>query len=212
VIGLAEKTETVDEFAQRMTELGHRGLLKGLLRSATRLSLKAERYAKLNTSTLLSVRTGRLRSSLAGSADLTGGTLNVKLRAGGPSRGGTVKYAGIQEFGGTVRAKPGKMLRIPLPPALTGAGVDRYPPPLRTTGKGLFTLIMSKSGDKEGMVLIKNSTGEPWYVLKSSVKIKGKHYMGKAMDKVRSDAPGVFLPVMRSLVLDSSRVPIAGGD
>lgn len=208
MIGLAEKIETVDEFAQRMTELGHRGLLKGLLRSATRLSLKGETYAKRNATTLMNTPTGRLRSSLAGSADLTGGTLNVRLRAGGRTPQGTVKYAGIQEFGGTVRAPSGRMLRIPLKSALTPAGADRYPSPLRTSAPDLFTLIKSKGK----LLLIHNTTGVPWYVLKKSVKIKGKHYMGKAMDKVRADAPGVFLPVMRSLVLDSSRVPITGGD
>jgi len=208
VIGLAEKIETVDEFAQRMNKLGAHVFIRGMLNSAKYLAFKGETYAKLNAGTLMNTPTGRLRSSLAGSADLTGGTLNVRLRAGGRTPQGTVKYAGIQEFGGEAKAKPGKMLRIPLKSALTPAGADRYPSPLRTSAPDLFTLIKSKGK----LLLIHNTSGDPWYVLKKSVKIKGKHYMGKAMDKVRSDAPGVFLPVMRSLVLDSSRVPITGGD
>ena len=213
MIGLAEKTETLDEFSKRMAELGEKGLLQGMLRSATRFALKGEGYAKKNATNLLSVRTGRLRSSISGAANLTGGTLEISLQAGGFGAGtgvggGTVKYAGIQEFGGTVNAKPGKMLRIPFPVAMTKAGVDRYSSPLKNSAPGVFVLVKSKS---EKLYLLHRSSGVIWYVLKDSVKIKGKHYLGKAIDRMRKEAPGVFLPIMRSLVLDSSRVAVTGG-
>ena len=39
------------------------------------------------------------------------------------------RIAAFRDTGGTIRPKAGRALRIPLPPALTSAGVDRFPWP-----------------------------------------------------------------------------------
>lgn len=73
-------------------------------------------------------RTGTLARSMTGRAVRVRGIPGMRV---GIFRGPAVNYAGIQEYGGTVKAKPGKSLAIPAPggPALTPAGVPRYVSP-----------------------------------------------------------------------------------
>jgi hypothetical protein len=107
-----------------------------------------------------------------------------------------VKYARLQELGGTVNARQGGYLRIPLPPAKTGAGVDRYSGPLREIARGKFTVIKSRAGN---LLLIDIETGEPWYLLRKSVTIRARPYLRPAIDHVaKSDLPTIFHEAIRA--------------
>lgn len=97
--------------------------------------------------------------------------LEGRFSIGGPAG----KYARIHETGGTITPKKARMLAIPIPgsPAVTPAGVSKYPSPLRAnlpkshdfflleTGGQVLLMGDRKGGDKP----------RPWYVLKHSVKI-----------------------------------------
>ena len=208
--------QTIEEFEERLRSLGGGELAKQILSAMTLTMLNAEGNAKRNATTRPRVRTGRLRSSIAGSAAITGGNIEGRLEAGGHSRKkhlgqndspsgghGEVPYARFQEEGGHPRAPSGKKLRIPFPggPALTGAGVDRYPSPLRSTGGGRFFLVVTD----DGAYLHNRDTPDagPWYVLVSSTKepIPGKRYLGRAMDKAKTELPSFITPAVRSAIL-----------
>lgn len=117
-----DKIETVEEFAERLEALGQKGLIRGLLRTATALGMEGERLAKNNARIAPKVRTGRLWGSIKGSADLGDGFIDIIIKSGGSTKTkpqlGPVKYAAIQEFGGTT---------IMSAASRTKAGVAREP-------------------------------------------------------------------------------------
>lgn len=103
----------------------------------------------------LRVRTGFLRRSIG--YQVTGDrfdNLSVRVFTAG------VRYANLQEYGGTIRPKPPrKFLTIPLADNLTGAGVARYPSAaaLRDEQPGRTFIIKNK----RGQLLIGYREGEP---------------------------------------------------
>jgi|APSaa5957512622_1039677.scaffolds.fasta_scaffold41331_2 hypothetical protein len=199
------ETLTPEEFAQRLDDLSRGGNLRAWLQKEMLLvALVAEREGKLNATRSMGVRTGRLRASIAGRLKEENGMLVVRVSAGGeapqtrdllegssnpetPRDGaGPVPYARIQEEGGTVVPVRRRWLRIPLGPAKTAAGVDRYPTSLYDFGAGLFHVRRWRDGR---LGLHHNETGEPWYVLKSSTTIKPKRYLRRAVDKAVERIP-----------------------
>lgn len=186
---------TLDQFAQDLrTESG--GKLRARIQTLmATLAMKGEGYAKINVSRKLHSRTGALMGSVAGSALAGSEGIGVELRAGGTSRTGKpVPYAAVHEYGATITGN----LRIPIRngPALTGAGVDRYPPPLRQTGAGLFF--------RKGNALFKRSDpeGDAWYALKRQVKIPKRPYLRPAIEKLRREMPNELQPLVRASVLN----------
>lgn len=162
------------------------GLPARLRKLMASIAMQAEGFAKVNASIKLNRRTGRLANSIAGSVLTAREGIGIQLRAGGSTRGGgRVPYAGIHEFGGTIKGSP--YLRIPLDAALTGAGVDRFPPPLRETGAGLFHL--QESNGRLFLFRSDEEDGPPWYVLKRQVKIPARPYLRPAMNKVKRSLP-----------------------
>lgn len=75
-----------------------------------------------------------------------------------------VPYAAIQEFGGTVTAKKGKYLAIPVGPALTPSGVAKGPP--RTFPNLRFQPMKGRPGG-----LLVDPKGKVYFVLKASVYV-----------------------------------------
>lgn len=123
----------------------------------------------------LTPRSGRLIGSLRHSVRRAGKEVTATISSGGESSaGGTVKYAAIHEYGGTVTGSP--MLRIPLPPALTGRGVDKMSG-LSIRGNDDFRL---QPREGKPPVIIHEPSGEPWYVLKRSVDIPPRPTLGPA--------------------------------
>lgn len=175
---------TPADFARRMAA-GPAGIAKALAAAGTRAAAAGERAARDRARTALSVRTGNLRRSILGTATVEpSGALAVSLRAGGGAK--AVKYARIQELGGTVTPKRGRYLRIPLKAAKTAAGVDRYAGPLRQALPGLF-VIRAKSG-KLFLVRPKGrgkSRGlEFLYLLVEKSTIPARPYLRPSMDDV----------------------------
>jgi len=161
----------------RLSALADGELLDGLERIALTYGLKAEELTKKLMSTRLKPRTGRLRASVRLVPKSGVKRSTTKLRVTLAGGGKNVPYIYTHEYGATIRAKPGKALRIPLPAALTAAGVDRYPPPLKVTGRGKFYLAKSKKGNA---LLFNKRTDEPWYVLRKRVKIPPRPTIGPA--------------------------------
>jgi len=143
-----------------------------LRRAAVATALDAEAEAKQNATTTLNVRTGRLRASIAGTVEGEGGNISIVLRAG--TADGRVPYARIHEEGGTIRPKSGRFLKIPVGPALTGAGVARG------GGKSGLHFIARGAGG-----LLADAEGRIWFVLKPSVRIPARPYLRPALDAVQ---------------------------
>lgn len=195
---------TLEELGRRIAWLRAGGLAKVIRAPMVGLALEGERRGKLNATTRLRVRSGRLRASITGKVRDVNGMPEIVLSAGGRTGGADVGYARMLEFGGIQRPRNAKMLRIPLPAALTAAGVDRYPSPLRITGAGEFVLRKSKAGK---LLLHKlnpdGSLGPPWYVLAANSTIPAHPYLGPALESLIPDlAPRVLEPIQAYLTAE----------
>jgi len=83
-------------------------------------------------------------------------------------------YAGIQETGGVIRAKPGKALAVPLTDA-----ARQLTSPLDASAAGVELVFISRK-DKGSPPLLAQVIGEeikPWYVLLKSVTLKATHWL-----------------------------------
>ncbi len=195
---------TLQEWGDLLTELGAGELRRRTLVAFTETALELEAEAKRNATGSPRVRSGRLRASIRAYADEDGGLPRIALQAGGTSASGTVTYAGLQEFGGTVRPTAGDFLRIPLGPSLTGAGVERFQGSIRDDPD--FFPFRSASGDLYiGRVGDMTAPGAPraWYKLVRSVTVTGSRFLGDAMDKVAGQ--------LQPRLADIFRVSLAGG-
>ena len=180
----------VEEFGDRLSRAAQGELRMQLKRTLVTVQMDAVRQAVLFATARMRTRTGALRGSIrAGFVKVDTDGVAVSIKAG--SGKNNIRYARIQELGGTVKGKP--YLRIPMKPALTGAGVDKYPGKLRQTAAGLFRVVELPNGK---LFLVHRGTGEFWYVLKRSVKIKGKHYLkdglGRAAGRANDALVGAF--------------------
>lgn len=180
---------TGPEFSARLERLAA-GAYPAVRATVMRAGLAAERDAKRNATTAPRVRTGRLRSSIASSVEAAGESLYLVLRAGGVGTDKDVKYARLQELGGTVRPIKGKYLAIPVGPAKTAAGVSRYASPRDVPG-----LVFVQS--LKGQPLLVQLTGKGgkakvtvWYVLRRSVTVRARPYLKPAIDAAAAALPG----------------------
>ena len=123
----------------------------------------------------LSRRSGALTTAILKSVEVLGRTMEtVEGHIGAPG----VPYAGIQEAGGTIKAKSGKFLCIPLPSALDSQGL-----PLKSSPRDWPNTFCARS--KAGNLLIFQRRGTsviPLYVLKDSVTIPPRLGMRKTLD------------------------------
>jgi len=123
-------------------------------------------------------RTGELMRSIH--TQVSGNTL-AELSGSVFSKG--VKYAAIQETGGTVRAKRayrgvqgGPYLNIPLSGNKTAAGVTRK------TARQVFQEGGNIIRSRRGNYIVMSSNGVPMFVLKKQVDIPARLGMRKAAD------------------------------
>lgn len=169
--------KTVEELADQLRQVGSTFRVK-LRKLAIIAAADAERAAKERVSgPVLRSRTGRLRASIAGSVLQTADDVEIHLAAGGTRAGKDVPYAAAHEWGTTIHAKNGGFLRIPLGPAKTAAGVDRFGGPLRVTGAGQFAVAMSSSGKGVLLKTTKPGKGQAWYALVRSVRIPARPFL-----------------------------------
>lgn len=163
-------------FADRLKGIGREEFTRRLNVALAEVALEMEAGAKRNATGAPMVRTGRLRQSIRASVqDGTSGP-EIHLQAGDAR----VRYAALQEFGGTVRPTVSDFLRIPLDAALTASGVDRFSGRLRILAPNEFYARRTTTG----LFLFKADEvdGPPWYKLVREVEIKGSRYLGKAMN------------------------------
>lgn len=163
---------TLDELEARVKALADGGLWSRVRRAVVKAAADAQAGAVDLARARLETRSGSLLRSISWRLETdTAGEVEAVVEAG---RG--LGYS--HEEDATIRPTRAKMLRIPLPPALTGAGVDRYGTPLRVTGAGQFHVRRGRSGR---LLLFKNDTGEPWYLLHPGpIQQRGRHYLRDA--------------------------------
>lgn len=184
---------TVHQFTDKLIGLVEGGRLKAILRKeliATGIEAQGNVQAKIEER--LKVRTGALRRSPASRIEILDRWPQLTVSAGGARGGrGELRYAALQEFGGTVRPVKGRFLAIPVGPALTAAGVPRYASPRDVPGlayvqsrKGQPLLVMAqnagkvgKSGRAGGSAKGGTLAGSVWYILRRSVTIRGKFFV-----------------------------------
>lgn len=177
----------------RLQALGGSGLRNALRPVVLDAVVDLEGRAKDNITARMFQRSGHLRRSIAASAEDVGTDVYLHLRAGGTtSQGRSVVYARIQEEGGVIRPRNAKYLRIPLKPARTRAGSDRYATPLRITGAGQFVCVLVNNR----LFLYKvtdqgNKSQKPWYVLtKGPITVRPRYFLRDARDSVARELPG----------------------
>ena len=178
--------ETLDQFARRLDGVD---LHRQFVRVAKLWALEGEAYAAREAFTAAGLhrRTGRLANSVSASTRELGATgIEYELRAGGDRGGVDVRYAQLQEKGGTVRPLTGKWLAIPVGPARTAAGVPRYRsardvPDLHSIElyAGRKAMLAKRLGRGKSARL------EPWFILVRSVTVPARPFIGPAMRHIQ---------------------------
>jgi len=181
---------TAAEAAAMLKRLGAGGFRAAVGRTMVEVSLRGERYAKRYVETHKLWQSGHLFRSVVGSVRDTPQGPEAVISAGGRVNGGaSVRYAGTHEYGATIRPKQSRYLRIPLPPARTGAGVDRYGGPLRQSGAGLFTVFRAQDGR---LFLRHKPSGQLWYKLVRQVTIRARPFLRPGAALAADDFPKVL--------------------
>lgn len=183
---------TASELGARLADVQRR-LPALLLQGATEAALEGERLAKLNTTTLLRVRTGRLRNTVSGTAEVNGDEAVITLSAGGRGQRGPVPYGRIQEEGGTIKPVNGRFLAIPVGHALTAAGVARYPSPRDVPGLRFVPIRGGAMGRLVRDVGGRRARTDLYFLLVRSVTIRPKRYLATARDQLLPHMPGYIL-------------------
>jgi hypothetical protein len=119
------------------------------------------------------VRSGALRRSFGFELRGTGVDISMRLFAAG------LPYARVQEYGGVIKPKNRRYLTVPLPDALTPAGVLKGGARLVSLGGSKYAtadgeptfIFRSKAGN---LLVATRRTHKLLYVLKSSVKLEPK--------------------------------------
>ncbi len=125
---------------------------------------------------VLKRRTGALARSIKGRTEGSG--FNI-VGLVGVTKGPAAKYAAILETGGIIRMKS-KRLAIPVGAARTPTGRPRYPGGPRTVPG----LVLIKRPGRAPLLARPLGGGqiEVLFVLKTSVRIPGYHWLSKGMD------------------------------
>lgn len=192
---------TPAEAAAMLKRLGAGGFRAAVQRTMVEVAMRGESYGKANVRSQGLWQNGHLFRSIAGTVRDTPEGPEAIISAGGRLKdGASVRYAATHEYGATIRPKRSRYLRIPLPPARTPAGADRFGGPLRQSGAGLFTVIKAKSGR---LFLKHKPTGALWYMLVEQVTIRARPFLRPAADRAAADLPKVLA---RNITAELKRV------
>jgi hypothetical protein len=125
--------------------------------------VRVKRFGSSTGPNKLKVRSGMLRQAIdVKTVGTTLNTLSLIITF-------DTNYAMTQEFGDeNRRPKHAQYLAIPLPAAQTRAGVTRWASPLRQSDMPPVRVLKSKKGN---LLLVDKATGQPYFVLKTQVKI-----------------------------------------
>lgn len=149
-------------------------LQRALAKALAATAMTAERQAKLNLTTTLRARTGRLRNSVRSVIQTSPTALELLLQAG--SEGGQVAYARIHEEGGIIVPVRRKWLAIPLSVAKTAAGVSRYQTPRDVPD------LHFVPGKRPGTAYLAKPDGKPWFLLTKRSVIPARPYLLPALE------------------------------
>jgi len=140
------------------------------------------------------VRSGDLAASAA-VQDPVVGEMSIVCEGGFNS-----PYAAQRNFGGTITAKPGKALAIPLDPALTGRGVARYSSPRELGGDARIIKLWGRAFIAKTAGKGKNRVLTLFFVLKDHVDQKGDSFFSNAVEAFRPlAAPAIAAGVSSKL-------------
>jgi len=124
------------------------------------------------TDTRTAVRSGRLRRAYRyelGEVSAEGIELHLGI-VKADDQAATLAYAALQEYGGTIKARPGGALAIPLKAALTSTGVARGRP-----RDFEDTFILKRQSGKPPLIVQKRGDEiVPLFVLLKSVKVPAR--------------------------------------
>ncbi|MDD5486112.1 MAG: phage virion morphogenesis protein [Dehalococcoidales bacterium] len=142
--------------------------------AVTRASVYLMNYVQRNklSGQVLKRRTGRLASSMGYKVEESGDSFSGRV-------GSPVEYAAIHETGGTIRATRTRYLTIPMPAALTPAGVVRKP-----ARRWLNTFVRTVKGNKY-IFSKEGGRAVPIFLLKQTVKIPKRPYIAPSVAEVK---------------------------
>jgi len=187
MIELTIDKKDIERIAAKLSKLSVQDQSGALYSGFVNASLLIENALKQNISgTILSVRTGRLKSSIGSMVESRDNALRAIIGSGVRQRG-RVKYANIHETGGTIRPVNVQFLTIPLTAAKTAGGASRFTArdvmEKRTKYLGsfirndiIFGVIQRKRKGSPGKIV-------PLFVLKTSVDIPARRYMSVTMEQ-----------------------------
>lgn len=154
-------------------------------------ALRAESTAKgYLGGSRLTPRTGHLRRSVRGQAVIKNDIPTATLRAGGGRD--DVRYARIQDLGGTIVPRRGRFLAIPEGSALTASGVPRYSSPRQVAGLRFVPTRGGRTGILVRDVGGRNARSEVLFRLVRQVRINATHYLTEPFDTLRERLPGAI--------------------
>lgn len=105
--------------------------------------------------------------------------------------GTNVVYGPIHEFGGTITARKGKYLAIPIG-SYRGSPREHGDLRLRKTARGNLIMV--------------DASGTPQYVLKTSVEIPARPYLRPAYDEKQVEAQNTLGAALRDVILKAAGV------
>lgn len=159
-----------------------------LVNSFTNATLLVERRLRYNAGgSILRRRSGRLAASIGSRVTVSADGL-MGVVGSGVRQGNRVRYAGIQETGGTVTPKNVQYLTIPLQAALTAAGVLR-----RGAREWPDTFVKESKAGNKIIFQKRNKTIVPLFVLKQRVNIPASRYMSVTLQQMHTRVPQVML-------------------
>ena len=175
---------SINDLIRRLTDLREDELPKAegravekaaliVLKVATK-NIKPGRKGVLNPA-FISGRSGKMKQSLA-VQPAEKGPFGMQSRVG-YREGHVGKYVAVHEADSptTIRPRRAKVLAIPLPTIMTGAGVPRFQSPRQMKGHW----VMSQKGN---LVFLPRGGGPPAFVGKKSVTIKPRRPLMKAKE------------------------------
>ena len=176
----AEGTQRVTQRLAKAPRVVHAASVEGMRRVG--LGLQRHLNGSILSGQLLKVRTGNLRRAtfyrVEEARDTVSAVLGIDHRK--------APYGRIHEKGGTIRPKRARHLTIPLPAALTGAGVARFTASQVIANPGSFGYTGTFTRNKVIFGTRGEGVVEPLFALKTQVTIKAVGYLAHTVDDKRS--------------------------
>ena len=190
---------TVEQFAAMLERAALGKIQSAVVATLDLAILETEGEARDLAGTRLHHRTGYLARSITGTVDDAWPAVTVALHAGAGEHG--VKYAALQEYGGTVRPKKGKFLAIPVGPALNPAGGARQTSPRDVPG----LVFVPVHGGRMGRLVKAEGKGSrarltTWFILVREVTIEGKRYMRDPWEAFERSLPAKLDAAIQSVL------------